>query len=81
MMVLCSNILSRKIISNSFEANSRLSEETILQTAGQLAVFKPEVEREYGQVQKLIKEFINVWAFTDVNFCPFLGPFFGYIGL
>ncbi len=80
LMVLCANILSRKVISNSYDMKCMLAEQTILQTVGQIATFKPEVEKEFRQITKLITEFINVWAFTDVNFCPILGPFLGYIG-
>jgi len=27
-----------------------------------------------------LTRFLDGWAFADVNFCPILGPFFGYIG-
>jgi hypothetical protein len=80
LMVLCANILSRKVISNSYDATCKLAEEAILQTVGQVATFRPEVEKEFGQINKLITGFIKVWAFTDVNFCPILGPFLGFIG-
>lgn len=57
-----------------------MAEEVILRTAGQLATYYKEVEIAFKQIRRLIKGFVDVWAFTDVNFCPVLGPFLGFIG-
>ena len=43
MMVLCLNILQKKISSNSYDSTCRLAEETFLQTAGQLSTYHPEI--------------------------------------
>jgi len=54
LMVLCSNILQRKVISNSYENKCLLFEEVILHTAGQISNFDPKIEKEFKQVTTLI---------------------------
>lgn len=67
-------------MSNSYDVCCRFAERLVLQTGSSLAAYNKNVERKFGKIQQLIREFRNVWAYSDANFCPILGPLIAFFG-
>jgi hypothetical protein len=78
LILLCTGILERKIISNSYDIGPMFAERLILQTGGRISAYHKSTEKHFGKIQKLVTEFINVWGFTDTRFCPILAPLISF---
>jgi hypothetical protein len=55
LLLLCSGILERKIIADSYDVKPLLAERLILQTGGKIATYHKETESYFGKGQKLIR--------------------------
>lgn len=49
-----------------------------MQTAGQLSTYHEKTEKNFKQIYQFLKNFPQLWVFTDVTFCPVIGPIVGY---
>lgn len=79
IIALCSNIINRRITANCYDTGYRIREQVFLQAAGQLWSYKDKSEKYFGIIKKLLKEYIDVWVYSDTNFSPIIGPFLSYL--
>lgn len=78
--LLCSNILEKKIVSNSYNVYCKFAERLILQTGSSLAAYDRNTQKKFGKIQQFIREYPKVWTHSDVYFCPILGPLISFLG-
>lgn len=80
LILLCSGILQRKIISNSYDDVNIFPERLILQTMSSVSAYHPKTEKEFKKIKELILKFKDVWTYSDTNFCPVLVPLMTVLG-
>ena len=80
LMLLCSGILQRKIISNSYDDVNIFPQRLIIQTMSSINAYHPQTERQFQKIKELILKFKDVWIYSDTNFCPVLVPMITVLG-